>query len=198
MAEDKKQLQQLEAKILQMLSESEGNILDDEVLINTLSESKMTSLAIAERVSEAEITEAEINEARSAYLSVATRGSIIYFVIADLGGVDPMYQYSLAYYAALFSRCIADSEKSSDLDTRLTNIIDNATLVIYENICRGLFEKDKLLFSASICLQIKRQAKEISDIEWNLFLRGPGALDRTNQPPNPDPESIPALLWDVL
>ena len=32
MAEDKKQLAALEAKILQMLSESEGNILDDEVL----------------------------------------------------------------------------------------------------------------------------------------------------------------------
>ena len=55
----------LEAKILQMLSESEGNILDDEVLINTLSESKMTSIAIGERVAEAEITEVEINEARS-------------------------------------------------------------------------------------------------------------------------------------
>jgi dynein heavy chain, axonemal len=198
MAGDKKQLQQLEAKILQMLSESEGNILDDEVLINTLSESKMTSLAIAERVSEAEVTELEINEARSAYLPVASRGSIIYFVIADLGGVDPMYQYSLAYYAALFSRCIADSEKNSDLDTRLTNIIEYATVTIYENICRGLFEKDKLLFSSSICLQIKRQAKEISDVEWNLFLRGPGVVDRTNQPQNPDPETIPTALWDVL
>ena len=198
MADDKKQLQQLEAKILQMLSESEGNILDDEVLINTLSESKMTSIAIAERVSEAEITELEINEARSAYSVVATRGSIIYFVIADLGSVDPMYQYSLAYYAALFSRCIAECEKSSDLDTRLTNIIDKATLVIYENICRGLFEKDKLLFSASVCLQIKRHAHEISDVEWSLFLRGPGVLDRTNQPPNPDPETITPLLWDLL
>ena len=65
MADDKKQLAMLEAKILQMLSESEGNILDDEVLINTLSESKMTSIAIGERVAEAEITEVEINEARS-------------------------------------------------------------------------------------------------------------------------------------
>ena len=64
MAEDKRQLQILEAKILQMLSESEGNILDDEVLINTLSESKLTSIAIGERVADAEITEIEINETR--------------------------------------------------------------------------------------------------------------------------------------
>jgi len=65
-----------------MLSESEGNILDDEVLINTLSESKLTSIAIGERVAEAEITEQDINEARGRYLSAATRGRIgsLYFL----------------------------------------------------------------------------------------------------------------------
>ena len=198
MAEDKRQLQQLEAKILQMLSESEGNILDDEVLINTLSESKLTAIAIGERVAEAEITEQDINEARSRYLSVATRGSIIYFVIADLGGVDPMYQYSLGYYTALFNRCIADSQKTSDLEVRLRNIIDYATQVIYENICRGLFEKDKLLFSSSVCFQILRNAGKIRDDEWNMFVRGPGAVDRASMPPNPHPDNIPAPMWDII
>ena len=198
MAEDKRQLQQLEAKILQLLSESEGNILDDEVLINTLSESKVTAISIGERVAEAEITEQDINEARGRYIDVATRGSIIYFVIADLGQVDPMYQYSLAYYTLLFNRCIAESEKSNDLETRLSNIIDYMTLMIYQNICRGLFEKDKLLFSSSICFQILRHAQEIHDVEWNLFLRGPGAMDRTNMPANPYPESIPPQMWDII
>jgi len=198
MADDKRQLAQLEAKILQMLSESEGNILDDEVLINTLSESKLTSIAIGERVAEAEITEQDINEARGRYLEAATRGSIIYFVIADLGGVDPMYQYSLGYYTGLFSRCIADSEKSPDLSVRLKNIIDYATLVIYQNICRGLFEKDKLLFSSSICFQILRQSGKIREDEWNLFIRGPGAVDRASMPPNPFPDSITSPMWDII
>ena len=99
MADDKKMLLSLEAKILQMLSESEGNILDDELLINTLSESKVTAIGIEDRVAEAEITELEINDARSQSLCVA----IIYFVIADLATIDPMYQYSLAYYNTLFN-----------------------------------------------------------------------------------------------
>ena len=198
MAEDKRLLQALEDKILKMLSESEGNILDDEVLINTLSESKLTATAIGDRVAEAEITEQEINEARSRYIGVATRGSIIYFVIADLAGIDPMYQYSLGYYAALFNKCIADSESSPVLETRLENIITYSSLVIYENICRGLFEKDKLLFSASICFQILRRAEEIHDKEWNLFIRGPAALDKSNQPANPFPESITEPQWDLL
>jgi dynein heavy chain len=38
---------------------------------------------------------------------VAIRGSILYFVIADLAGIDPMYQNSLAYVKSLFNKAIA-------------------------------------------------------------------------------------------
>ena len=40
---DKRQLKDLEDKILKLLKESTGNILDDEQLINTLNHSKTTS-----------------------------------------------------------------------------------------------------------------------------------------------------------
>ena len=53
---DKKQLKELEDKILRLLKESEGNILDDEVLINTLQTSKVTSGMISGRLVEAEET----------------------------------------------------------------------------------------------------------------------------------------------
>jgi dynein heavy chain len=48
-AGDKRQLKELEDKILKLLKESEGNILDDEQLISTLNNSKMTSAAIQVR-----------------------------------------------------------------------------------------------------------------------------------------------------
>ena len=115
MAADSKQLAELEATILRMLAQSEGNILDDSKLINTLAESKKTSTAIKGRVAEAEKTEIEINNARESYRSVATRGSLIYFVIADLPDIDPMYSYSLEYFQGLFDRCLIQSEKAKDL-----------------------------------------------------------------------------------
>lgn len=46
---DKKQLSELEDKILKLLKESSGNILDDEQLINTLNHSKLTSGVISVR-----------------------------------------------------------------------------------------------------------------------------------------------------
>ena len=54
--------QELEDKILKLLKEAKGNILDDEVLINTLNNSKLTAGMIQNRVREAEETENSINQ----------------------------------------------------------------------------------------------------------------------------------------
>jgi dynein heavy chain len=41
-------------------------------------------------VQEAEDTECSINAARECYRPAATRGSILYFAVADLAGINPM------------------------------------------------------------------------------------------------------------
>ena len=51
-------------------------------------------------------------------MSASTRASLIYFIVADLAQVDPMYQFS-SLISRLFHICIDDSEKSDDLETRL-------------------------------------------------------------------------------
>lgn len=48
------------------------------------------------------------------------------------------------------------------LEERLTLLKDNITRVIFTDICRGLFESHKRLFSFLITTSIKRQAEEIS------------------------------------
>lgn len=195
MTEDKKLLVDLENKILSLLSESEGNILDDEILINTLAESKVTAVAIGERVAESERINQEINDIREQYSSVATRGAIIYFVIADLATIDPMYQYSLFYFQALFNKCIDDSEQSSHLETRLNCILTYTTRVLYVNICRGLFEKDKLLFASLMCFQIERHAGNISQDEWIQFVRNPTSSSFSAGCANAQPDAISEKGW---
>lgn len=94
---DKAQMKAIENKILEMLF-AEGNILDNEEIIETLNESKETSTIIGLRLVESEATEIEISNAREMYRTVANRGSVLYFVVANLAMIDPMYQFSLKYF----------------------------------------------------------------------------------------------------
>jgi dynein heavy chain len=111
MAADTKQLQDLQEKTLQLLFESEGALLDNEPLVNTLQQSKHTSIIIQRRYREAVETDAKISIAREEYRVVAKRASLIYFVIADLAVLNPMYQYSLEHFKRMYSHCIEASER---------------------------------------------------------------------------------------
>ena len=97
---------------------------------------QLTSAQISKRLAEAEQTELQISTAREKYRKVATRGSVMYFVVATLGDVDPMYQYSLKYFNQLFNSCIEQSEPSSDLEVRLATLLRNITSSVYTNVAR--------------------------------------------------------------
>ena len=172
MSDFKRQLKDLEDKILKLVSEAGEDILEDEELIITLDQSKQTSIAINERMIEAEQTALLINQNRESYRSVSRRGSILYFVIADLALIDPMYQYSLDFFGKLFNRRLDKSEKSDQLETRLAILIKDITESFFINICRGLFEKDKLLYAFLNASSILKRSGDISIDEWNFFLRG--------------------------
>jgi dynein heavy chain len=198
MADDKKTLTQLEETILRLLSESTGNILDDEVLIRTLAESKETSKAVNVRVAEAEITAVEIDAACKEYTHVATSGSLLYFVICDLANINPMYQFSLFYFVRLFNNCIDLAEKHDELSVRLQLLVQSIMSNVFVNICRGLFEDNKLTFSFMIATSFQRHFHEINQQEWSLLLRGIGTLDVSKRPANPDPEFFTEKMWDFI
>jgi dynein heavy chain len=63
-AENKRMLKEIEDKILQVLSASSGNILEDEAAINVLSSSKALANDISEKQLIAEETEKKIDAAR--------------------------------------------------------------------------------------------------------------------------------------
>ena len=117
--QDKRQLQELEDKILRLMGEVQGRILEDEELIITLDASKVTSNTVNKRMKQSKITQEEISKTRESYRIAARRGSVLYFTIADLALIDPMYQYSLEFFIKLFKRRLEQSEPSEDLDQRL-------------------------------------------------------------------------------
>jgi len=119
LAEFNRQLKDLEKKILKLVSEAGEDILEDEELIDVLDQSKQTSLAIGERKIQAEATMKRIDQTRESYRPVAIRGSVLYFVIADLSLINSMYQYSLEFFTRLFKIRMEKAEASDVLEKRL-------------------------------------------------------------------------------
>ncbi|KAM9363597.1 dynein axonemal heavy chain 6 [Symphorus nematophorus] len=193
---DRNQLKDIEDRILKLLFTSKGNILDNEELVQTLQKSKVTSEAIKHRLEEAEATELMINSARERYRPVATRGSVLYFVIASLSEIDPMYQFSLKYFKQLFNSTIETSEKSSVLEERLQILLDQILLNSYINVSRGLFEQHKLIYSFMLCVEVMRQRGEISDAEWQHFLRGSASLEK-DYAERPDVPWLSDFYWQT-
>ncbi|GAX74205.1 hypothetical protein CEUSTIGMA_g1654.t1 [Chlamydomonas eustigma] len=171
-AENKKKLKEIEDKILHVLSSSQGNILEDASAIQILSEAKVVSNDIQMKEVVAEQTQAEIDEARTGYKPGGAYNAILFFCIRDMAGIDPMYQYSLAWFISLFIRSIQSSTKSEDVGERLKNINDHFTYALYQNICRSLFEKDKLLFAFLLTARIMLGQSELDPNQYQFLLTG--------------------------
>uniref|UniRef100_A0A8C9L6L3 AAA+ ATPase domain-containing protein n=1 Tax=Pavo cristatus TaxID=9049 RepID=A0A8C9L6L3_PAVCR len=195
-AANKKQLKEIEDKILEVLSKSEGNILEDETAINILSSSKELSEEISEKQKVASATEMQIDSTRVGYKPVAVHSAVVFFCISDLANIEPMYQYSLTWFINLYVQSIAKSKRSEDLEERIKNIIEHFTRSIYNNVCRSLFEKDKLLFSLLLTVGIMKGRGQIDDEVWRFLLTGGVALD--NPHPNPAPEWLSDKSWAEL
>ncbi|XP_050297987.1 dynein axonemal heavy chain 3 [Anthonomus grandis grandis] len=195
-ANNKKMLKEIEDKILEVLSTSEGNILEDETAIKILSSSKVLSADIEEKQKQAAKTEVEIDFARNQYVPVSKHSSILFFCISDLANIEPMYQYSLGWFINLYNQAITNSPQSTVLEERLGYLSNYFTNSIYRNVCRSLFEKDKLIFSFVLTVGILRSQGLIDEDVWGFLITGGVALD--NPYKNPAPEWLSEKSWSEI
>lgn len=107
------------------------SLLDDLDLLNALQTSKATSISIQESLTVTEQTEKEIDLAREGYRPCSKRASILFFVLNDMSAIDPMYQFSLAAYNALFMLSIDKSSKKLKLSERIDSLNDYHTYAVY-------------------------------------------------------------------
>ncbi|KAI8124809.1 axonemal, Dynein heavy chain 8 [Lucilia cuprina] len=180
-----KKMKELEANLLHKLSTTQGSLLDDVTVIEVLNTSKNTAIEVNEKLEIAKITEAKINIAREEYRPVATRGSVLYFLVCTMAKVNMMYQTSLVQFLDRFDASMHLSAKTHITQKRIKRIIAYLTFEIYRYKSRGLYEKDKFLFVLLMALNIDRQMDLVSYEEFQNFIKGGAALNLNDCPPVP-------------
>jgi dynein heavy chain len=183
-ARSAKVLYDIETSILEALDTDQIlDLLKTDDLINILDDSAKTQTEISERQVISSETEKEIDKTRAQFVPVAFRASLLFFCIVDLNLIDPMYQYSLQWFQRLFASAVNNSEQSEDADSRVQILNNFFTLSLYQNVCRSLFEANKLIFSTLLCVKILFGNNELDPAEWRFFLAG--AAGTIDEVPNP-------------
>ncbi|CAH2225380.1 cytoplasmic dynein 2 heavy chain 1 [Pelobates cultripes] len=146
--EDKKiQLAKLEESLLETLATSQGNILDNKDLIESLNQTKASSALIQESLTESHRLQLSLDQERNAYLPLAESASKMYFIICDLSKINNMYRFSLAAFLRLFQRTLLSKQESGNTEVRIKSLISSLKHVVYEYVCRSLFKADQLMFA---------------------------------------------------
>ena len=181
MSDNAQMIVTLEDTLLRELASSSGNILDNEELIATLDNTKTQAVSIQGKLEQSRFTRDEISKAREAYTGVAGRGSVLYFAIAGLSGINSMYETSLDSFLVVFNRALDEAKKDVVLDNRLRNMRDAITRNLYEYTCTGIFERHKLMFSFQMtCMIMEAEASEEMPFErsaLDFFLKGDTSIE---------------------
>lgn len=184
-ANNKKKLAEIEESILKTLQETE-DILGDEAGILVLSNASVVSIEINKQQEIAAKTEIEIDEARIGYQPIAMTVSGLFFCIQELAFIDPMYQYSMGFFVALYRVAIDEAKPSDELEERLEFLRVEFLASLYRNICRSLFEKDKPIFSMLLTFKLLDMKGELNGTDLRFLLTG-GVSAGGDQEPCPAP-----------
>ena len=117
-------LADLEKNLLEALATAEGDLLENTLLIESLTQTKEASHEISNALSASAEASATLDARREAYRGFSRDGSRLYFLVRDLVLVNPMYQVSLASFVKLFEAALRDAsiDAGAKLEERLARL----------------------------------------------------------------------------
>ena len=162
-------LADLEKNLLEALATAEGDLLENTLLIESLTQTKEASHEISNALSASAEASATLDARREAYRGFSRDGSRLYFLVRDLVLVNPMYQVSLASFVKLFEAALRDAsiDAGAKLEERLARLTPLLERLVFFFVGRGLFKADRCMFALHLVHGM--HAEHFLEREWELF-----------------------------
>lgn len=140
-------LRGLEKRLLQALNESRGNILDDDVVIETLETLKKEAGEISRKMVETEGVMAEVEAITLQYNTIARACSAVFAVLEQLHHLNHFYQFSLRFFIDIFASVLHDNphlKDKKDYSMRGEIILHDLFAASFQRTSLSLLQKDRI------------------------------------------------------
>ncbi|KAL0062953.1 dynein heavy chain [Marasmius tenuissimus] len=203
-------LRTLEKLLLEALKESQGNILDDDKVIDTLETLKREAAEITRKVKETDIIMKEVEEVTAEYLTIAQACSAV-FVLEQLNLVNHFYQFLLHFFLDIFDYVLHHNlnlKTVTDYSQRRDILLNDLFLVVYNRTSRALLHHNrvmlavllgqvKLIATRGLCEELSLKPVETHLVEhedeWRAFLESNTTELNVPMPWEPSTPAVEAL-----
>lgn len=167
--EDCLRMETLQQAIVTLLSESQGNILDNEEIVAALYETKETYSIVVDRLADSRESEKVLVGIREKYRPIAAFGRRFLKLIHSLTNIDPFYTIPMKSFIEHFSSAVQKLEGENSLPSvnegRIRATIRNGVKAVFERIQPSLRHEDQVCFGMGILELLSREVNEEEVIE---------------------------------
>ncbi|XP_050308267.1 LOW QUALITY PROTEIN: cytoplasmic dynein 2 heavy chain 1-like [Anthonomus grandis grandis] len=180
-------LYSLQMQLLDCLANSDGNILNNTNLLNTLNETKSNSVAVSNALEESKKVSAAVRKEYEIFLEIAEFASQLYFSCKMFTDYNILYSLSASAFNRLFLLCLPDGQ--SKLQESETQNKKQLFETVYNYMSRGMFKQDRLPFFFH--LMYRMYPSQIPRDHMNLFLTNGGYQRVIDEDSNDFPSWVP-------
>ena len=146
-------LRVLEEKLLTRIADSEGSLLDNDALIQSLAELKQEATRIARDIADSEDSLRDIRLVEEQYRPIATAVAQAHFALQRFAELSPYYHYDVRFVLRVLDDALnmlipppMPVQPAAEVD-RLYSLTYLIFLLLYRRVVRGMFNEDHLVWA---------------------------------------------------
>ncbi|CAB3367864.1 Hypothetical predicted protein [Cloeon dipterum] len=162
------ELEKLQENLLVELSSAQGDLLENKELLNSLRETKASSIKISDSLTESDKLKMSLHAERELYRPLAEFAGRLYFAVAKLTAVNVIYNFSVSFFVKLFNIALEQTDIDEETGERIESVKRRLIQLVFDKIGRALFKSDIIMFSMHAINAVNTESTP--EEEWHVFI----------------------------